>query len=802
MEKTNSMRPESGLIKVPLNYLTNSTAGGNLQILLENNTRSIYHRYSAYADYGNSLLGFGSKQPYIYDYIDEARKGLSGLRRYESRVFPMGSAPRDVIRISKFIGSGKGILFLGSQFLLQTSNAFNETRIYNPTSPIVAAGMGLTFGLVRPQRNIDITGGLLRGLIGNTIPNLFGPPKINPPSGTIGGSLPTRNLSEGKGLLRAQTANNAKSILTGRWAAGTGGEKGGFFKKIALSIFGNFISHKQVGVEVRSDEGAYALMISNGDRFNYQGNSNFFVFNQIWTAGGKVMRKNGEKNSNSSRIYNNPDGKTSSVQTWSQTNAVIGKSFIPGVGSVGIEIMESKDELHPGIKYGDSVGAHISDNLEASAILIDYSKYVYPGEEFQTKKVDKKSIDKLNETLLKVITGLKKSGVYTVTTNNESMLLPSGENDDLYTSGYNKLFKVTTSGGRSGKKSPMQYNGILAEYRDKNIRMVDNTISKDPINKSLKLPGAGNSDAINTLTVLADDNSYDPRQTRIGSLVQSVKGWNHWEPYKDDQIAFFFHDMVNEKYIPFRCAIKGVSESSTANWEELTFIGRADRLYSYGGYSRALNFSFDVLISSILELAPTWKRINYLMSLVKPANYTTSKDNYSYNKFMIPPMIALTMGDLYKSQPIMIQSVSMTVPDDAIWETMNQENSSEWSHMSDYIKSPIGKRYGQFPRNVTLTLTCALLEKERAIAGAANFGHAPHTDKYNNYDVFDYPSMHQALVEYQSNYKMPSPTDKPLTPAQVLDYKTMEPTEPFTIRRGGVGDSNFIPDTRDFSNAV
>lgn len=777
MGSQQTMKPQTGLIRVPLNYPSAPTPG-KLQLLLENNEKSIYHRYSPYAEYANGLvdkiLGFGAKQPFIYDYIDEARKGLSGLRRFEGRIFPIGSAPRDVIRVSKFLASGPGILFLGKQFLLQTTNAFNETRVYNPTSPIVAAGMGLTLGMVRPQRNIDISGGLgglARNVIGNTIPNLFGSSTVSPPYGTIGSSLPISNSSEGKGLLRAQTANRAKSILESRWNNSKSKKSG--LLGLAKSLFSNFIPQKQDST-IRSDEEAYGLMIGNGSRFSFIGRrGDVFEFGQRWVAGGSNMRANEQYPTKARRIFSAPDGG----YYWMPNNQINSlTSFDKDIGKIGYSIDESNDPAKPGVRYADSIGTTKDGEFASSDIMVQYSYYANKSHDFDypTKKSDKKSTDEYNEELNRVITSLKKSGIYDINipTNSKTMTSPNRSAD-----GYNQLF-FTTQGmdrkrGLGAKNYPL---GLLRDYT--NIRTVDNSISTDSANKSLKLPGAGNFDAINTLKILPGKNSENPR-----SIANTkIPNWNTWSPYKDDQIAFFFYDVVNDKYIPFRATVKGITEQSSANWEELSFIGRADRLYSYSGFSRTLNFNFDVVIGSIIELAPTWKRINYLMSLSKPAGYTKSKQGTSlpYNKFMIPPMVMVTIGDLYKEQPIMINSLNITIPDDADWETLNEENSNkEWSYLSDYMKSSkVERLYGQFPMEAKLSVTCYLLEKERAIMGAANFGHAPHTDAYLASDTHNQPHIHKNLVDYQFDHASPSTwvDHKVVSPISTVAVEDMDET--------------------------
>ena len=502
MGSQQTITPETGLIRVPLNYPT-IPAPGKLQALLETNEKSIYHRYSPYVGYDDGLvdkiLKFGAKQPFIYDYIDKAKGGISGLRQYESRTFPIGSAPRDVIRVTKFLTSGPGIAFLGKQFLLQTSNIFNETRIYNPTSPIVAAGMSLALGTIRPQRNIDLTGGLgglARSLIGNTIPNLFGPPTVSPPPGTVGKALPTSNLNEGKGLIRAQTANVAQSRLSSKWAQSGGGiSPTRFLSNIAKSLFKNFIPHRQTGIDFRSDEGAYGIMIGGGGtRFKYTGNTGGeFEFGQMWVAGGKTMRKKNEYPSLIYKVFNDPIGN-GVVKVTNQIKSInLGGTSI----QIGYSVSNSTNELKPGFRYGDSVGSSKNSEFESSDVMVQYEEFSKEENKYPSKKTDKKSIDATNASMANVLTSLRKSQTYQISVPRDFKVISS---DNPTVNGYDRLFKVTD--GQPGK-SPLEYPlGVLSAYRDQNVKMVDNSITNDRINKSLKLPGAGNFDAINTLTIL------------------------------------------------------------------------------------------------------------------------------------------------------------------------------------------------------------------------------------------------------------------------------------------------------------
>jgi hypothetical protein len=175
-------------------------------------------------------------------------------------------------------------------------------------------------------------------------------------------------------------------------------------------------------------------------------------------------------------------------------------------------------------------------------------------------------------------------------------------------------------------------------------------------------------------------------------------------------------------------------------------------VYSYGGFNRTLNFTLNVVVSSIAELLPTWQRVNYIVSSVKPSNYTKAIRGNVTDRFIVPPMFMLTMGDMYRDQPVLIQSVTVTIPDDASWETMNIDNSGEnWAYLAKIIKAP-GTLFGQLPREIELGFTMHLLEKERAVVGGANFGHAPRNEEMTDWNTEALPAkqypnvMHQSLV--------------------------------------------------------
>jgi len=242
------------------------------------------------------------------------------------------------------------------------------------------------------------------------------------------------------------------------------------------------------------------------------------------------------------------------------------------------------------------------------------------------------------------------------------------------------------------KKNTLSY---LAKYREyRKVDLLDNPGGKG-------FAGVNQSDLINVLNV----------QSKTDDFINK------------DLIKFYFYDIYNQKYIPFRATVKGISERSVSSWDDFQYIGNADKVYNYKGFTRGLGFSFNVVAMSVKELLPMWQRINYLMGLSKPANYK--------NGFIVPPLVMMTIGDIYKNQPIVINSINMTIPDNATWETVS-DRIDTYEYLNGRLKIKDNVTVAQFPREVEISIDANILEKEKPKVGINNFGEfntGPFSDK-------------------------------------------------------------------------
>ena len=806
---------------VPLDYPTTLVPGKIEKLYIANNQK-ILTRFTGKTDYANSLLRFGPRQPFVWYNPNEGESGTNAIKKYDSRAFPIGSTLQDVVRISKYSVSGNGVIFLLKQSLLQNLQPFNETNVYNPLMPIIAAIRPGSLGLLpRPTRHIDLSGGILGGLasvVGFSVNSGRSSPK-----GTVGDGiqddsdnspLSKQSIGGGKGLLRGKTASGGYNSLASRWG---GNAEKNILRSIAASVFPSLINSKQPEkTGYRADEGAYGWMISDKkgkfNKHNVITNAEI-TLNQLWIAGSsdggpKNIRKDGNEAPQNRRIVF-IDGTEQKISGTDVTGPTING------GTTGFKFEKDVDNVE---KYGKSVGIEpyrkdTSNNFKFSVMLMNYKKFldktnkfptkmdgppldltnandtivIKPQEDFfkkygfdtvpqvfviktmpniptrqgtgdekrsasavdgtysknrkdandngnlsnfhknmedgkfknvpsetndvgdrinstlQSKKedpVNKKQIDNLN----KLVDNIKKAGYSVAFTNADTRVFTS-PNTTLF--GTDKL-----------KQSNINDKMLVDDYKD-NTQLLDGMGKHARIN-SRKMATSNTSDGLNRLTIIGKDKKIKDDT--------GISGWSTYEPYNDDLIAFYFYDMINEKYIPFRASVTGINDSFQAEWANYNYIGRADKLYTYSGITRQLSFSFKVIANSIKELLPMWTRVNYLCGLTMPANYTSapSQGGGSENQFIIPAFVLLTLGEMYKEQPIIINRVGLSIPEGASWETVSENSEQDWSYLNNIITWNSSKgKVAQFPREVEVSVDLTPLFKERPVTGMANFGHAP-----------------------------------------------------------------------------
>ena len=137
-----------------------------------------------------------------------------------------------------------------------------------------------------------------------------------------------------------------------------------------------------------------------------------------------------------------------------------------------------------------------------------------------------------------------------------------------------------------------------------------------------------------------------------------------------DFIKFRIRDVVNQKWIIFPALLDGgITDTSTAESSTISYIGRADKVHIYGGYTRSISFAIDVVAQRESDIAILWEKINYAKGLVLPKYQQFFGKNDSSRP--VAPIVYLTLGDLFNNTPGFFTSVTLNIPANSTWELKN-----------------------------------------------------------------------------------------------------------------------------------
>ena len=123
-------------------------------------------------------------------------------------------------------------------------------------------------------------------------------------------------------------------------------------------------------------------------------------------------------------------------------------------------------------------------------------------------------------------------------------------------------------------------------------------------------------------------------------------------------------------YMHFRAFLDDFSDSYTAEWNPVNYVGRGDTLYNYSKFGRTISLGFTTMAQSKAELIPMYKKLNYLTSTLAP--------DYTNAGFMRGNLVRLTVGGYLYEQPGFITGLTYTVPQESSWEIgLNAEGGGD-----------------------------------------------------------------------------------------------------------------------------
>lgn len=664
------------------------------------NANSIYNKYTPFTP--NSI---GPSQPFVYTKLSDSNLSKT-LTRYDSQAFPIGSTVRDLKRIGQYSVTGNGILFIGKQLLLQQQNSFNETRIYNPLSLLKATAKPGSLGMIDyPKRHLETSGGLLN-FFKDALLSTVGfetkdaqKPRIDG-TATGGNGVAYSNYAgfhggARAGLLRFNTATVASAKFSEAWVTNPsqGGTNGGFLSNLGRGL----INSLKKMIPSTNPLGAFGG--NSGEtwkyRPEYQSGKDGVYYSFISDSSGFLT-----VNARASQLFYN-DGAFANANAAGKSTVLIASDYhkyIPQKQENEITKVWYADKVKIS---GDSVGVVDSDgntnNLKNLQERMVKSIQSFKNESAQFKR----SAERYSE--VKDFSGVSYPSYKDIPSTN-----PKNDKDKFEVEMVKK-FKGLTLDGKGFSKAPNAGGTV------------------------------GTEDLYNALNPLTNGKRDNPPRALRGAINEFGKGIGEFGAADDKQssdiIFFYFFDLINEVYIPFRATISSLSDQNSAEWEDISYLGRADKLFLYKGFSRDVNLSFTVYANSAKEMLPMWNRVSYLVGLTRPSKYTgkavVTNENQTVtttgaeSSFIYPPMVTFRLGDMFYDQPCVIGSVSVSIPDDTNWESF-RGNDYEYAANPNNILKLKGVKSRQLPMKIDVTVGLKMLEKKQSLGKDLHYGNSKY----------------------------------------------------------------------------
>ena len=240
-------------------------------------------------------------------------------------------------------------------------------------------------------------------------------------------------------------------------------------------------------------------------------------------------------------------------------------------------------------------------------------------------------------------------------------------------------------------------NNLKTRIKNRTIGAVNQKVSNivdtaTTFGKSVIRLGARNIEERTGIKGLSPTIEVD---TDLQVAYQGSYGNLSTQGYPDDLIKFRIRDAVNGKWIIFPAYLSDITDNSTAEYTPERYIGRADSVHIYQGYSRTISLSFKVVALSRNDIPIMWEKINYLKGLTLPT-YKRQMDELR----PVAPYIYLTIGDLFDNTPGYFSSVGITIPESATWEISDGvqvpqvcDVTAEFTYIGKQTPHTIGKQY-------------------------------------------------------------------------------------------------------------
>jgi len=258
--------------------------------------------------------------------------------------------------------------------------------------------------------------------------------------------------------------------------------------------------------------------------------------------------------------------------------------------------------------------------------------------------------------------------------------------------------RIGTSSGQKWvdtKITPAVYDYVDSFTGDENI--VPYIVTPEKREKIYKY----NVDSINVITVTDSTTFYNNslksnNDPNLPDWVLKKGDQNIDGKFGRDIVKFRFEFLnndnpiaggaINTDVLAFRAYINEFSDGMNAKWDSYRYMGRGEDFYVYNGFTRDISLGFTIYAHSPQEMAPIYKKLNYLLSTFTP--------DYSAANKMRGNIGYLTVGDYLYRQPGVFTDIKLS----GLLET-------HWEIALDSPEGGEGKNQYEVPKHINVNMS-------------------------------------------------------------------------------------------------
>jgi len=204
--------------------------------------------------------------------------------------------------------------------------------------------------------------------------------------------------------------------------------------------------------------------------------------------------------------------------------------------------------------------------------------------------------------------------------------------------------------------------GVPTSVKDAASKLKSNAIKK--IKQAIPSPGVVIGRVFNPRRPKNGAKIFPENFNKVNKEI-TIASWNVSELYQEDngrKHLIVFHIENNNRALVFRMAnFTGFTDSITPTFLDKKYIGRAEPYYQYNGVTRNVSFSFDLVVHNREDVSSIYNKLNTLISLAYPFNYTDTK-------MIEPNIVKLSVAEYIVKKPLFLTGIQITPSDEVTFQ--------------------------------------------------------------------------------------------------------------------------------------